>query len=251
MTNLTSKMNSQQVDTNLTPYNALVIGATGSVGSEIVRILLASENCNRLVTISRKSILEHPKLRNVIWKDFSSSLLQNESVAINDFKGIDVVFCCLGASRSDAMKLLFRPKKYVPKFQLVDKEYVTKTAILAKNAGVHHFSMISAMQASSESRFIFSKIKGETEDILKELNLTNLSVFRPSQLLQRNGPAWEKFLLKIFSVFNLFLPNKYKGIWVDDIAKAMIIEYEQRRINGISGAMVIESDTMQQLAKTE
>lgn len=236
-------------DLNIKAYKALVIGATGSVGSELVRILLSHNNCDQLTTITRKSISGHPKLRSIVWNDFSNILLQDKSSTLDFFKGIDVVFCCLGASRNDAMKLLFRPKKYIPRFQLVDKQFVLETANIAKDAGVSHFSVISALQASSKSRFIFSKIKGETEDMLKELKFPGLTIFRPAQLLQHNGPVWEKYLLKVFQVFNPFLPNKYKGIWVEDIAKVMVVEYEQRRINKIPGSIVIESDVMQDLAK--
>lgn len=234
---------------HLTSYKALVVGATGAVGTALVQILLSHKNCVKLTTITRKSIPEHPKLLSIVYEDFSSVLLQDKSSTLDFFKGIDVVFCCLGATRNDAMKLLFRPKKYIPRFQLVDKQFVLETANIAKDAGVSHFSVISALQASSKSRFIFSKIKGETEDMLKELKLPGLTIFRPAQLLQHNGPVWEKYLLKVFQVFNPFLPNKYKGIWVEDIAKVMVLEYEQRRINKIPGSIVIESDLMQDLAK--
>lgn len=230
-------------------YKAIIIGATGAVGSEMVQILLSHNNCEQLTTITRKPMPQHPKLRNIVWEDFSNFLLKNESSTINVFRDVDVVFCCLGASRNDAMKLFIHPKKYIPKFQLVDKQYVLKTAMIAKDAGVSHFSVISAMLASSKSKFVFSKIKGETEEMLKEIELTGLSIFRPAQLLQHNGPAWEKALLGVFKVFNSCLPKKYKGIWVEDIAKAMIVEYEQRRINKIKGSIVIESDIMQDFAK--
>ena len=71
---------------------AIVIGATGLIGHNLLTKLLANENYSEVLVISRKALhINHPKLK-VLVVNFDE--LANYAPKING----DAVFCCLGTT---------------------------------------------------------------------------------------------------------------------------------------------------------
>uniref|UniRef100_A0A8I3WGC0 Protein HTATIP2 n=1 Tax=Callithrix jacchus TaxID=9483 RepID=A0A8I3WGC0_CALJA len=107
------------------------------------------------------------------------------------FQGHDVGFCCLGTTRV---------KAGAEGFVRVDRDYVLRSAELAKAGGCKHFNLLSSKGADKSSSFLYLQVKGEVEARVEELKFDRYSVFRPGVLLcdrQESRPG-EWFVRKFF-----------------------------------------------------
>jgi uncharacterized protein YbjT (DUF2867 family) len=68
-------------------------------------------------------------------------------------------------------------------FRRVDYEYVVTAARLARAGGANQCLAVSSAGANSESRFFYSRVKGETEEALSRIDFWALHLFRPGVLL--------------------------------------------------------------------
>lgn len=233
-------------------YKAIVIGATGGVGTYLVQKLMDSELCSKVTVISRKKYPQAPKLTNIIWDDFSEHLLKEKDENVEVFKNHDVLFCCLGAPEKALIGLMFNKKKYEPMFQTIDYDYTVGVASVAFKAGIPHFSVISSSGLSEKGAFPYIKIKWKMEQAVKRLGFKNLSIFHPSHLM-KPARAEEKFLKKILlnfiAVLASVMPHSQKAITVESVAEAMIKEYYFRMNSKTEGLYFYEADDMRVLIK--
>lgn len=80
-------------------------------------------------------------------------------------------------------------------------------AILAKELDVKHYGLLSSTGADATSMFLYMKTKGRVEQALKDLKLSQLSIYRPGLLLNRRNDSrvgekigsWIPFITKIES----------------------------------------------------
>lgn len=232
--------------------NAIIIGGTGGVGAFLVQKLLASSKYSKVTVISRNKILEHPKLNNIIWKDFSENLLETNDKSIEVFKNHDVLFCCLGAPEKALLGLFFNRKKYAAMFQKVDYDYTVAAAKIGYKAGILNFSVISSPSAKPSAKFIYSKIKWNMEQSIKNIDFKKVSIFQPYHLM-KPANSQVHFLKKGVKNFVAFIaslmPAKQKAIKVEDVAHAMMIEYGSRTKADSSKIVYYTSDDMRELIK--
>lgn len=215
-------------------YKAIVLGATGAVGSYLVKNLLNSPQCSQLTVVSRKEIPPHPKLKLEIWKDFSQFKSNESSELIPLFKGHDVMFCCLGAPERALFGLLYNKKKYGQMFKTVDYYYVVGAASIAHLACVPQFSVISVPTASPKASFILSKVKWKMQQAVQAIGFKGVSIFQPYHLMKPavSNENWITKLIKnTIVLIARLMPAKQKAMKVEDVAKAMKIEFEMR-LNG-------------------
>lgn len=228
-------------------YKAIVIGGTGGVGAFLVEKLLASDQCAEVTVISRKPLPKSPKLNNVIWGDFSEHLSKEGSAEV--FKNHDVLFCCLGAPEKALLGLFFNKKKYAPLFQKVDYDYAVGAARLAREVGIRNFSVISSPSAKPMAKFIYSKIKWQMEQAIKTLDFEKVSIFRPYHLMKpakKHVSFFKKLIQNLVAFVARIMPAKERAIKVEDVAMAMMLEFEFRREDNF-GIAYLTSDAMRQL----
>lgn len=80
-------------------------------------------------------------------------------------------------------------------------------ALLAKELDVKHYGLLSSTGADATSIFLYMKTKGRVEQALKDLKLSQLSIYRPGLLLNRRNDSrvgekigsWIPFITKIES----------------------------------------------------
>ncbi|MBN8192250.1 NAD-dependent epimerase/dehydratase family protein [Bacillus sp. NTK074B] len=150
------------------PRIALVAGATGLVGSNLVEILLKSPEYTKVISfVRRDSGVKHEKLDERIISFDGMKLLPHEE--------IDDVFCCLGTTIKKA--------KTKHAFKKVDYEYPIQLGKLGRSHGAKQYLVISSIGANPGSRFFYSQVKGNLENELKELHFPSLHIFRPSLLM--------------------------------------------------------------------
>ena len=170
--------------------HALVLGATGATGQELVNLLLNDSYFSKVsVFVRRPMIIKHEKL--IVHKiDFSR--LNNYKDLVNG----DVFFSALGTTMKDAGS-----KKHQ---YLVDYTYQYEFAKIASENRVSHYSLVSSIGANEKSYFFYPRIKGDLEESVKCLNFKKIHIFQPPSLIRqpdliRDG---EKISLKILNILN-------------------------------------------------
>jgi uncharacterized protein YbjT (DUF2867 family) len=213
---------------------ALIIGSTGLIGSQLLELLLESQEYSTVVTfVKRDSGIQHPKLTQHII-DFDKPQTYNELVQGDDF------FCTIGTTIKKAGNK--------EAFRKVDFEYPRQFATFAMQNKVKQFLIISSLGADKSSGNFYLKTKGEIEDFLKTCSFESVSVLQPSLLLGnrkefRLGEKVGSFFMKAFSFLLLGNLKKYKPIESKTVAKALLA-IAKKNDNGFK---IYESDVIQQI----
>jgi uncharacterized protein YbjT (DUF2867 family) len=215
---------------------ALLLGATGLVGSELLQLLLDGTDYHKVVVLARRYLpLKHPKLD---WRVVDFDRLDDAAGA---FAGVDDLFCCLGTTIKKAGSQAA--------FRRVDLEYPLAAARLAREAGVRQYLIVTAMGAARSSRFFYNRVKGEVEAELQALGLPGLHIFRPSLLLGsrrefRPGEQVAAVLGQVLSPLLLGPLRPYRPISGRTVALAM---YAVAR-RGRTGTYIYPSDHIADIA---
>jgi len=197
---------------------AIVYGASGLVGSYILKNLLDNDNYEQIIIVSRKDLhIRHPKLKTLI-SDFQS--------LINHVKDIDAdeIYIALGTTQQKT------PDK--KDYYQIDHDYPVLAAKLAKENDAKSVFLVSSVGANINSSLFYIKTKGETERDIIDLNFDHTHIFRPSMILgdrKENRPL-EKVFKTIWKLINPLLMgrlSKYKGLDAKYIAKAMMNSADQ------------------------
>lgn len=154
---------------------AVLIGATGLVGSEIVNYALNDERFKVLKIFARRSTgLSHPKLIEKI-VDFDQL-----GEWRHEIQG-DILFSALGTTKNqvgtrDAQRT-------------VDYDYQLRVAQAAKLNGISNMVLVSAPNADTKSVFAYTKMKGDLERDIMKLSFSKFTIIRPGLL---KGPRSQK-----------------------------------------------------------
>lgn len=151
---------------------ALIIGATGATGRDLVNVLLQDPAYTEVVIfVRRASGMAHPKLLEIL-TDFD-----NLEAVSGQIKG-DVWFSCLGTTLKAAGS---KEKQWQ-----IDYEIPVKFAEIAKRNGIPRMVLLSAYGAAATSKVFYSKLKGQLEDKLSSLGFDTYIIFRPGLLLRKH-----------------------------------------------------------------
>lgn len=152
---------------------ALIIGATGSTGKELVKELLQDSAYTQVFVFVRKSTgIKHPKLEEIL-TDFDR--LEDVLDHING----TVLFSCLGTTLKDAGS---KEKQWH-----IDYEIPFKFAEIAQQKGLESLVLVSAYGASPKSKIFYSRIKGELEEAMANLAFSQLIIFKPGMLIRKGS----------------------------------------------------------------
>lgn len=210
---------------------ALLVGASGLVGRELLDLLLLDAAYEKVVVLTRKPLaIDNAKYQNHV-VDFDRLTEYYKDIVAQD------IFCCLGTT--------MRVAGSKEAFKKVDYTYPLEIARLAKAAGAEQYLLVSALGANEKSSIFYNKVKGEVERAIGGLNYQSFKVFRPSLLLgnrseQRNGEDAAKIFYKIFG---FVIPAKYKAIEARSVALAMLTVAKLKKL----GLSVYESDAMRKM----
>lgn len=192
----------------------VIIGATGAVGTEAVRNLVAMEAVGKLVLLGRREFtaIRHPKIHQKI-VDVLDPATYREHLA-----GAMVAICTLGVGQ---------PSKVTKdEFLKIDRDAALDFGRACKEAGVSHFQLLSSVGADAKSASFFLRGKGQLEEGLRALGFERLSLFHPSMILtpsNRYGVS-QAIVLALWPWLTpvFFGPlKKYRGIEVARLGRAM------------------------------
>lgn len=189
---------------------ALLIGATGATGTDLLKKLLNDTSFDEVAVFVRKPIAVTNDKLKVHVVDFDRPEEWNHLV-----KG-DVAFSCLGTTLKAAGSKEAQRK--------VDYDYQYNFARTAKENNVAHFILVSSFGANSKSDFFYSQIKGELEDAVKKLTFKKTTIFNPGMLQRKNtdrpGEVIAQKVLQFINMLGLF--KKHKPLSTEVLAQAMM-----------------------------
>ena len=216
--------------------SALIAGASGLVGGELLRIMLNGQRYEKVFSISRRPLgIDHPKLIEIVC-DFD----RLEQV-LDRFDAEDV-FCCLGTTIKKA--------KTKQNMYRIDVEYPLAIAKMAKDRGAEHFLLVSSMNANARSFFFYPRIKGILEAKLQAIPFRSISIFRPSLLLgnRQEFRLGERIAIRLFRSLSRLMKDSQKSrlaVEAKTVAMAMYNAACQEK----AGVSFYAADAIEQLAK--
>ena len=202
--------------------HAMVLGATGATGRELVTQLLAHPSFDEVsIFVRKKPDLEHQKLK-VHEIDFSK---------LSNYKNLvvgDVLFSALGTTRKVAGN---KANQYE-----VDYTYQYEFAKMASENGVNHYALVSSTGANKDAWFFYLKTKGALEEEIKKLPFKSIKIYQPPTLIRQADllrPS-EKRGIRMLNTLNRFgILRSQKPLSVSALAKKMIDEV-QHNTQGIN-----------------
>lgn len=203
--------------------SVVLVGATGLVGGECLRLLLADPAFARVVVLARRPLspgIQGPTLdAHVV--DFDRLDAQR------DLLRTDIVICALGTT--------IRQAGSRERFRAVDFGYPLAVARLALEQGVGHYLLVSALGADPRSRVFYNRVKGELEGALGVLGFPSMGIVRPSLLVGERA----EFRLgeRIFQRLGFLVPGRYKPVHARDVAAALVRLAKE----GAPGRRVVDS----------
>ena len=202
---------------------AVIIGATGAVGREILEEVLEKDVYKKVYVLGRSSVTNlanNEKLEKIV-VDF-----ENLEFEINILNNADV-FAALGTTIKIA--------KTKENQRKIDLGYTINFAKMCEGR-VKSFNVVSAIGANSRSKSFYSSLKGELEEQLQKMNLGILRIYRPSLLIAKRADKrmMEDFFIKLSPMLKFILHGKFKKyspIEVELLGKEMVrfaIEYKEK-----------------------
>ena len=178
---------------------AVIMGATGAVGKEILKEILGGDFYERIYVLGRNSISRLPedgRLTKIVI-DFEN--MRFDTSILDDAD----VFASLGTTLKIAGSKENQRK--------IDVDYTVNFAKLCEWK-VRSFNVVSAIGAKRNSKNFYNSLKGELEDALKEMNLGILRIFQPSLLISRrdDNRFLEEIFMKVAPIFQFVLKGKTK-----------------------------------------
>ena len=214
---------------------ALVFGATGFIGSQLLPMLLANADYDRVTIVVRHDPgVAHAKLVTLVG-DLGSLH------ALADRIEVDEVFIALGTTKAKV------PDEAA--YYRIDHDYPVRAAAVAQARGATGVFLVSAVGANADSSVFYLRTKGETERDVIALGIPRVHIFRPSQLLgqrEENRP-FERFVIAAWPAIDWLLvggARKYRGIAGAEVARAMVLAAD----DDATGTRVHEWAAMKALA---
>lgn len=197
---------------------AIIIGATGLVGRQLVKQL--RQMYDSLIIVARKP----PKHLDSQMQFYQLGDFNNlkEVISSIDIDASTDAFTCLGTTKKQAGS--------EEAFKQVDYEYNFQFAKLCRDKGVERFYLLSALGADTNSRFFYNRVKAELEQAVTELGFSELIIFRPSLLLGKHkGRLLENSAQVAFKIVSPLVPKSLSShpIEAHRVAAAMALSAQQ------------------------
>lgn len=204
---------------------ALVIGATGAVGKDLVQQLIEDSSMERIDIFVRREV-KMPAAKVVAHVvDFD-----HPETWADQLKG-DVLFSCMGTTIKAAGSQEAQWK--------VDYTYQFDAAKAAKANGVPTYVLVSSIGADVKSKLFYTKMKGALDDAVQKLGFEGCFILRPPSLVRKGSDRFgEKAGIVALRALNAVgLLHTWTPMPTEAVAAAMI----RLAKSGRKGIEVIES----------
>jgi uncharacterized protein YbjT (DUF2867 family) len=205
--------------------SVVMLGASGAVGGEALKTLLAMPEIERISLLVRRELRSDDLATDAASRSAFAKRVTQHVVDVGSsltyapfLSNHDAAICTLGVGQ---------PSKVTKEeFVKIDRDYVIDFANACKSAGVRHFELLSSVGADAKSPSFYLRTKGELKDALIALKFERLSLFQPSMILtptNRYGVS-QAIVLTTWPTLSkaLFGPlKKYRGIRVETLGAAI------------------------------
>jgi uncharacterized protein YbjT (DUF2867 family) len=188
----------------------LILGATGLVGRNALALALARPAITQVMAPTRKPLTRQDKLTNPVATNLEELLADVERWRP------DAAICAIGTTIEKAgSKEAFRS---------VDHDLPLAFARRAHQAGTQNFALVSAMGASVDSSFFYSRVKGELERDVREVGFRSLTILRPGIIEGERDEVrfGESFVLKLSHLLAPILPKRFHLNSASKIAQVLV-----------------------------
>jgi len=204
----------------------LLLGATGAVGQQVLRLALEDEHVAQVTAPTRRPLTPHSKLRNPV-TDFS---VLADAASVWD---ADAVICALGST--------IRKAGSEAAFAAVDRDLPIAIAKRARAAGARSFALNSSLGASHSGNF-YLRTKAQVEDGIRQLGFPSYTIVRPSLINARRTevrPA-ERVGLALANLLAPVTPRRYRPVSAEAIAGTLF----RFALDAAPGERIIESEAI-------
>jgi uncharacterized protein YbjT (DUF2867 family) len=213
---------------------AIIIGASGLIGSKLLNILLVKDGYDEVLSISRKKL-------KIVGAKLTQRVIDFDYLYdYQEFITGHALFCCLGSTKTKTPDLA--------EYRKIDHDYPVELAEIALKNGVGQYHLVSSIGADASSSNFYSKMKGETEADIKAVGLQSVHIYQPSILTgHRKAPRiMEHIAIGFMTLISPLLLGfkKYRPIAAQSVALAM---YNQSLKNK-TGVFTYTSDKIKNLA---
>ncbi|MCZ8115047.1 NAD(P)H-binding protein [Silanimonas sp.] len=221
----------------------LLTGASGLVGGQVLKRLLASGEPFEVVAPTRAPLMaQSPRLRNIVY-DSSTAERRTDSGLRRSLAGLkaDIWICALGTTMGKAGNQAA--------FVAVDRDLVLKFAALSRALGARHAILVSSVGADAKSGNFYLRVKAEAERGLAEQNFPRVDILRPGLLLGERGERrpGEHLAQRLAPLYNPLLLGplaRFRAIEASAVAGAAVALAR----DGGSGWFVHEYASLRKLA---
>jgi uncharacterized protein YbjT (DUF2867 family) len=189
---------------------ALVLGATGAIGKDLVSLLLQDEAFDRVDIFVRREVPASSDKLVVHVVDFD-----HPEQWAGELTG-DVLFSTLGTT--------IRAAGSQPAQWKVDYTYQLQAAQSARKNGVPVYALVSSVGADAKSMIFYSKMKGALDRDVQALGFEGCFILRPPSLIRKGSDRLgEKIGVVALRAFNAIgLMRNFTPMPTEAVAAAMI-----------------------------
>lgn len=212
---------------------AVVLGATGLIGSRLIPQLLSGNTFTKIIVLTRRPFEhQHVRLINKIINFNNIAEIQNS------FEKADVIFCAIGTTQKQV-------DNDEAAYRKIDYDIPVNTAKIAHEKGVEQYILVSAAGANAKASNFYLRLKGEVEEAISSTGFKSVYLLRPSVLLGRRneprmGEGIAKFVMNLVSFLFAGSLRKYRPIQSSDVAQAMATAADEKK----EGVYVLHYDEM-------
>jgi uncharacterized protein YbjT (DUF2867 family) len=212
----------------------VIVGATGSIGRELVPLVSSSPYYERLIILHRRPT-QFAGLAKVEERIVDLARLKSVPSA-----GASTVFCCIGTTQKKAGS--------TDAFREVDRDIPVALARWAAANGATTFVTISSLGADAHSKSVYLRTKGEMEEGVARAGVPSTYILRPSLLdgQREDFRLAEQVGNRALALINPLMVGplrRYRSIRTRTVAGAMLACGEK----GDPGVHIVESETIQDL----
>ena len=217
------------------PYQVILVGASGLIGSNLLSLLIESDEISRILLLVRKPLkVSNQKVQELIVNFDELEKFRSEIMG-------DIIYSCLGTTKA--------ANPDTDQYRKIDLEYPLKLAEIDVKNGVSQFHLVSSLCANHTASNSYLKLKGELEKELKQASILSLHIYQPSLLTgnRKESRTLEKLATSAFKLIDPLLIGpliKYRSIKAETVAQAML----NQSIKNIQGTFTYPSIKIQELA---
>ena len=155
----------------------IITGATGMVGKGVLLECLDHPNISEVLAVNRRSLgMEHPKLKELILKDFTT--LDQHKDQLSNY---DACFFCMGVS-----VVGLNEAKYTAITYHITKVFADVLFELSPNM-VFNYVSGTGTDSTEKGRSMWARVKGKTENYVLNKGFKDAYAFRPGMIIPERG----------------------------------------------------------------